>query len=162
MEHIDSLGKFKHSTLHSTLYFIVLVPVPKFLPASLFHFFPSIFLYTAVPWYHGRFIQEPLCMPKSVDAHVSYIKWQGTRNTVSALYPWALHPRSWRANHSIFDNTLGLVSSISVCLRKKMKYVCVCACMCLCLCVCVCVCVCIGDVGGILEMLELKIVKLLK
>ena len=25
---------------------------------------------------------------------------------------------------------------------------------------CVCVCVCIGDVGGILEMLELKIVKI--
>ena len=25
---------------------------------------------------------------------------------------------------------------------------------------CVCVCVCIGDVGGILEMLELKIVKM--
>ena len=65
-------------------------------------------------------------MPKSVDAHVSYIKSQGTRNTVSALYPWALHPRSWRAN------TLGLVSSISVCLRKKKKYVCVCACMCVC------------------------------
>ena len=39
-------------------------------------------------------------------------------------------------------------------------YVCVRACVCVC--VCVCLCVCIGDVGGILEMLELKIVKLLK
>lgn len=29
-----------------------------------------------------------------------------------------------------------------------------------CLLACTCLCVCIGDVGGILEMLELKIVKI--
>ena len=81
----------------------------------------------------GDLFRNPCACPNL--SHVSYIKWQGTRNTVSALYSWALHPRSWRANHSIFDNTLGLVSSISVCLRKKMKYVCVCACMCVCVCV---------------------------
>ena len=32
--------------------------------------------------------------------------------------------------------------------------------MCVCVHACVCVYVCIGDVGGILEMLELKIVKI--
>ena len=32
--------------------------------------------------------------------------------------------------------------------------------MCVCMGACVCVCLCIGDVGGILEMLELKIVKI--
>ena len=138
MEHIVSCRKLKHSALHSTLFISLFQFQSQSFSLLLFlTSFPAFFCIQLSLGINGRFIQEPLCMPKSVDAHVSQIKWQGTRNTVSALHPWTLHPRIWRANHSIFNNTLGLVNNISVCLRKKMKYVCVCACMHVFVCMCV-------------------------
>lgn len=47
--------------------------------------------YPSVP--AGDWLQDPLGVPKSKDAQVSFIKWC---STVGPLYPWVLHPRMKR------------------------------------------------------------------
>jgi len=143
MEYIGSWGKLKHNTHHSQL-FCPFSSMPELSPS-----FSSPTSFSAF-----FFIQLSLSLPGSPHAYpslrmlTSLYKMASAMNTFSPLHLWIQ-----RADYSIFNNTLGLVNGI-VCLWEK--------CVCMCLyewCWVVVVWVSVGDVGVMLEMVELEIVK---